>query len=227
MGIVPNPLSVIFSIYNDTHFNGIIKRMKSFKILLISLVLTSCSTGTLSLKSTPDKAQVKVVDPDGEIRSLGETPVSIPLNQVFQNGAYVQLIVESSGHNPEKVLLTKPQIETSYNLSFKLNKETQDLDAMKTIDNLERIAVEIANAQRLMYAKRSEEAETILKRVVDEFPAVSVGYDMLGNIYYMKNDYRQALKYYETALELNPTNLERKRVVEKIKGMTRSTGREE
>ncbi len=53
--------------------------------------------------------------------------------------------------------------------------------------------------------------------LIDEYPEVSVPYDLLANIYYLSNNTSKALFFYEKAKGLSPSNSQREYLINKLK----------
>jgi tetratricopeptide (TPR) repeat protein len=70
---------------------------------------------------------------------------------------------------------------------------------------------------RLLNEKKTEEAIEIFKLNTIAFPESSNGFDSLGESYYKTGDIASAIKCYEKALELDPTNLSSMNMIKKLK----------
>jgi tetratricopeptide (TPR) repeat protein len=62
--------------------------------------------------------------------------------------------------------------------------------------------------------KRYDEAEKILKEVIDKDASILESYDSLGYIYYKKGDLQKAKENFEKILELDPLNIKAKNSLE-------------
>ena len=81
----------------------------------------------------------------------------------------------------------------------------------------EKLAIGIAKANGLISKKRLDEAQIVLNGLIQEFDKVSVCHDLLGNIYYLKRDLKQAYFHYKKSLQLNPDKIETQQIVQKLK----------
>jgi len=190
--------------------------MNKFYFLLLVLVLSSCGHGKLEFESFPGKVQVSVVRNDGQIKSLGETPLDIDMNKIFFNDGAVKLLFTKSGYRDEVVYLTKPALRSNIKISTNM-KEADSAKEIISNQKLEKLSNKIAEAQKYSYSKNYQRAEGILLNLIDEYPEVSVPYDLLANIYYLSNNTSKALYFYEKAKVLSPSNTQREYLINKLK----------
>jgi TolA-binding protein len=195
---------------------------KTFKLKLINLAVVSflifgCSSaGSLSVKSNPSQAVVKLSGDDGEIRELGKTPLALNFSEVFVNSKNVKLIIEKRNFETEKIIISKPPIKTNYNISVSLIRDSTTDSQIENQKRLEKVATKVAEALMKIQKKKLREAESLLMRLVDEFPNISVVFDLLGNVYYMMGDKVAAKAQYLKADSINPNNFERKKVIQRL-----------
>jgi tetratricopeptide (TPR) repeat protein len=71
---------------------------------------------------------------------------------------------------------------------------------------------------RLMELKRLDQAIEIFKLNVEAFPQSANVYDSLGEAYFNAGNNELALKNYEKAVELDPTNANAAQVVKRLRG---------
>lgn len=188
--------------------------------LAILLTFFGCAQGEISIQSLPSDAEVSVVEPDGKIKSLGKTPFNVKLEQVFRPGTqFSQIKVAKDEHYPETMVLTKSTMPVSYELSVALQRQLQDPKALEANSRNERVAQQIAQANNYINTKRLFEAEQLMTKFVQDFPHISVGHDYMGNINYLKKDFKRAIYHYEKALQINPENVETRAMVERLRGM--------
>lgn len=193
--------------------------MKIRKNILFVLMMTfvGCSgSGMLSVKTNPSVATVKLSDESGEIREIGNTPLSVNFNEVFAGSKNVKVIIEKSNFESEKIILTRPEIKTDYNLSVDLKRDRSAESQIENLKTLEKVAKNIAEALKKIQERRFKDAEGQLLRFIDEYPSISVSYDLLGNVYYMMGDRQAARAQYLKADSINPNNFERKRVIQRL-----------
>lgn len=186
--------------------------------LFILFTFVACSSsGKLSVKSNPSDATVKVYEQNGDIKEIGRTPLSINFDEVFSRSKNIKLIIEKQNFASEKIILTKPAIQTNYDISLSLIRDESSSSQQETQKKYQIIATRIAEAYEKIQQKNLRAAESILARFLEEFPNISVGYDLLGNVYYIMGDKDAALSQYLKADEINPNNFERKRIIDRLK----------
>ena len=112
--------------------------------------------------------------------------------------------------------MIKPPIKTNYNISVSLIRDSTTDSQIENQKRLEKVATKVAEALMKIQKKKLREAESLLMRLVDEFPNISVVYDLLGNVYYMMGDRVAAKAQYLKADSINPNNFERKQVIQRL-----------
>lgn len=195
-----------------------------FSLLFCLASVYSCSTPSqYKFISTPADADVSVVDQTGISTVLGKTPLSINESDVFKgSNRYSQVKIKKDSYTEQEVVLMKPLFgaDTTVNVQLKKDENVQNIGE-QTITQ-EKVASAIARANGLIQSKQFVEAEVVMTNFVEQFPSVSVGYDYLGNINYLQKKYAKALKFYTRADSLNPTNAERKVIVERIQNLVKT-----
>jgi tetratricopeptide (TPR) repeat protein len=189
--------------------------MKGIYLVLI-FVLISCGHGQLEFQSFPEKVDVSVVEKDGQIKKLGQTPLDIDMENVFFSDGAVKLVFTKIGYRDETVYLTKPALKSRVKISTKM-QEANSAKEIISNQKLEKLSNKIAEAQRYSFSKNYKRAESILLNVIEDFPDVSVPYDLLANIYYLSNNTNKALHFYEKAKGIAPGNPQRDYLINKLK----------
>ena len=188
--------------------------------IFLTAFLYGCAQSELLIQSIPPEAEVSVIDEEGKIRSLGKTPLKLPSNDLFKSGTgFSQIQLAKENYQEQTLVMSKSSMPTSYEISVSLKKSATDPKSLEMNSKNEKIAQQIALANSFIMSKKFFEAEQIISRFVHDYPHISVGYDYMGNIYYLKKDYKRALYYYEKGLNINPENLETKDMVTKLKSI--------
>ncbi len=188
-------------------------------LIMISMmisILLSCSSGQLNISTVPEKVSVKIREEDGQIRDLGTSPVKMESSDFFKASNYIQLVLSKDGYDNEKIVLIKPPLDGSISLSVELIKSSSGVEKALSSAELEKLATLVASSQQLFYAKKYSETEVSLKKLIAEFPDVSLSYDLLGNVYYLQNQREKALGMYKRADQISPRNIERNRMIDKL-----------
>ena len=187
--------------------------MKTISWLAMALILGSCASGpSLKIKSVPEGATVSAVESDGSTRSLGKTPMET--SEGMQS-----LVIEKEGYESSRIFVGRIQSQ-HYEYSVKLTAKAEDPKVTDIKSRHERLAKSIAKANNLINNKKYVEADLLLVNLTNDYPYVSVGYDLLGNISYLQKDFRRAIGYYQKSLELNPENIETKQVLDRLRSMS-------
>lgn len=193
--------------------------------LCLLVFMVSCSSPSLiRVISTPEDAQVSVVDTNGTAVVIGKTPLASNESDVYKgNNRYSQLRISKDSYQSQEIVLMKSTngSETTVNIQLQKDASTQNLGEQTA--NQEKVASAIARANGLIQSKQYVEAEAVLVNFVEQYPGISVSYDYLGNLNYMQKRYQKALKYYNKALSLNPQNAERRSIVEKLQNIVKSS----
>jgi tetratricopeptide (TPR) repeat protein len=188
------------------------------RLILLSLslsvfILGACSSrSSIKLKSTPEEAVVSAVETDGSFRIIGKTPLET--SESMQS-----ILIEKEGFESARIFIGRLNSQ-NYEYSIKLTPKADDPKLTDIKSRYERLAKSIAKANNLINKKRYVEAESLLINLTNDYPNVSVGYDLLGNISYMQKDFRKAINHYQRSLELNPENSETKQVLDRLRSMT-------
>jgi tetratricopeptide (TPR) repeat protein len=190
--------------------------------LILLLVLMSCaSSSRVKISSTPDKAEVKVTTNDGETKSLGTTPLEIDGREIYANASRMSMLhVSKEGFETQNIFIAQDSNQENYNINVKLKTRSEDAKGLEIKARQEKLAKNIAVSNNLINKKRFEEAARVLITITQDYPYVSVSYDLLGNISYLQRDFRAALNYYQKSYQINPENAETKMMIDKLKTMT-------
>ncbi len=183
--------------------------------VFIGFISIACSTGKVKVESFPLKAQVSLVNENGQITSLGNTPLEVSSSKVYKHQEFVKVLISKNGFEAKEIYISKPLLSSTQNLSANL-KPIQETKKLFQDARLEEVSLKIAEAQKLGFLKEFKKAENILLGLVDEFPELSVPNDLLANIYYLTHKKDKALYYYKRADELSPGNSQRSRIIYKL-----------
>jgi tetratricopeptide (TPR) repeat protein len=178
-------------------------------ILLVTLLLSQLAwTKELIINSTPDKAEVRIVPlSGGEGRKAGETPFKIPVTEAsgsYANGADLFIIeVQKEGYEPYRLVVPE-FIKSDLNIDIILNQRS-DWDTLKKID---KGVTDLFEVQRMIRSRNYDGAIKKIDEVEKYLPKLSVTKELQAAAYYMQNDYKRALDYYQQAYAANTENLD-------------------
>jgi tetratricopeptide (TPR) repeat protein len=188
---------------------------------LMILVVTSCSNiSKVKITSSPEKAEVTVNTNDGETKTLGYTPLEVSGRDIYANSSRMSVVnISKEGFENQKIFIAQDSSQENYNINAKLKLKSEDLKSQDIKSRQEKLAKSIAVSSNLINSKKYDEAERILLTITQDYPFISVSYDLLGNIFYLRRDLKNALNFYERSYQLNPENNETKSMIDKLKGM--------
>lgn len=191
------------------------------KLVLMGFVLAGCATSpTVRLNSVPEGAEVTLHTNGNGVRSLGKTPLQLSGSDLDAGGGRLSsLMLMKEGHKEHQILLGRDRSGESYDILITLQPEAEDPKVLDARARQERLARLLVQAHSLTSAKRYQEAGQVLEGVLRDYPQVSVGYDLMGNVAYLQKDLKTALRNYERSLQLNPENGETRQMVGRLKGM--------
>lgn len=189
---------------------------KVFRLVFL-ISLTSCATESLHIKSFPDKATVSIQEKSGQIVDLGETPLDLNPVDVFHSGNLANITLSKAGYKDENLYLSKNDIPTEMSISYKLKREeAQSNQSVVNSQIIQGIASKIAEAQRNSFNKNYVKAEVLLKQILEDYPELGVGHDLLANIYFLTNSKSKALFHYKKAKEFSDTSVQRNQMINKL-----------
>jgi tetratricopeptide (TPR) repeat protein len=159
----------------------------------------------LKLKSDPPGAIINIRDLGGvQNIKIGNTPYEGNLLDLASNYAksnFFLIVIEKDGYESQSILLSdllKSDIELSINLIPK--------DDILHFRKIEKSINDIFESQRLMRAQQYDEAITLLKRVEQEQPKISIIPELVGSAFYLKKESKASLTWFEKAYRMNPEN---------------------
>ncbi|MBC99081.1 MAG: hypothetical protein CME63_15175 [Halobacteriovoraceae bacterium] len=188
-----------------------IKKIKLF--VLILLLLSSCAGEKVKVTTFPDKATVSIQEKNGQIVDLGVTPIELNSSDVFQSQNMAQVILSKDGYLSERLYLSRSDIPTEVSVSQKLKREDVSDQAALNSRILHSVASKIAEAQRNSFNKNYIKAELLLKQILEDYPELGVGHDLLANIYYLTNSKSKALFHYRKAKQFSDDSVKRDQMI--------------
>ncbi len=192
------------------------------KMIPIGLMLLASCTSSTSIKitSSPEGANVSARGSDGATRVIGKTPLKIESSELSQSeGRITSLSVSKEGYQEQLILLGRDRGKENYDINIRLQGQIEDPKILDAKSRQEKLAKSMVQAHNLITGKRYDEARSLLTTIVQDYPHISVGYDLLGTLSYLQKDLKSALSYYERSLQINPENFETKQMVDRLKGM--------
>ncbi|MBF0441873.1 MAG: hypothetical protein HQK54_08220 [Oligoflexales bacterium] len=215
--------------------------MKSVLLTPFIMCMTGCaSIGTLTVTSTPEKSDVIVINSNNNRTVIGQTPLDISLDRVFDSGDrdYARITVLKEGYFENSVVLPRSSFTSRHRVNFNLiplanstasggmsEEAAKKLDQCKEIsrESMNRLSEGIASTQATILRGDYDVANVKLGQLISEFPHVSVLYDLQGNVFYLQKQYVKALRAYETSLVINPKSVETAIIIQRLREITGRT----
>ncbi|MCB0386745.1 MAG: hypothetical protein KDD43_15230, partial [Bdellovibrionales bacterium] len=151
---------------------------------------------------------------------MGQTPLNLEGESVSnRKGKFVTFTLKKEGYQTETVILPTSRFGADLNLTSKLEEYKLSLQCRDQNNAIQKVSRGTASVQYLMKAGRLTEALSQVDILLNEFPGVSVLYDLKGNVLYLTKDLSGALAAYDKSVELDPTNADTQRIRTKIRGI--------
>jgi hypothetical protein len=191
--------------------------------LLLGLLLASaCASGgaRFEVKTTPEGAEVAIVRPGGGgTIPLGKTPLFLTPEQVPDVGGKLLTVqIRKEGFQTENIILPEGSNGGLALLTFQLRESGISTATGKVNEVAQNeLARGIAQIHRQVSRKNFDDAIRTLDNLLAKHPRIATLYDLLGGIHYLRKDSGRALDAFKRSLELDPSNAETSRFVEKLR----------
>lgn len=193
--------------------------MKNVYILILFAVLTACSSHELKISSEPKGAKV-FIKSDKEKTEIGITPMM--LANEYKNTDSYQFIIEKEGFLPQSVIIEKRSFNSEAEVFANLKKiETLEvqLNDPNVKGELQKVTRKVASIQSELMRHNYTNAENMSKDLLISYPYFAVGWNLLGNSYYLQNKQSEALSAYKKAIEFEPDNEDTKNLIQSIENI--------
>lgn len=202
-----------------------LEQFRAFIIILLIILLQSCTSTMIRIESVPEKAEVSVSILGGNKRQvLGVTPLTQTEIPAEFKGVPVTIEIAHPGYLTETIIVPDVSglnIDLRKNLTSVENATSQEKAAR--IEKLNRSIDLIFDAVNKAQMNNKEGALKTLAEVKTRQPDLSATYEIEGNIYMMSGDYKSALTAYSEAIKYNPDQInliQMKARLEKLLGVT-------
>lgn len=185
---------------------------------MLFLILCACSTSNIRVESQPEGADVYVTVNGQTAKKVGVTPLNVQENQINFGNDPFQLSIIKDGYTTEHILSPATTFSRNSNVQVRL-KEVSNSKQSATDDVLQKVSSQVAYTQSLIITRDYEGAERTLLNILPQFPNVATFHELLGNVYYLKKDLQKAHSSYRKALDLNPSNTDTVRMIQRIEGV--------
>ncbi|MCJ8278043.1 MAG: tetratricopeptide repeat protein [Bdellovibrionales bacterium] len=154
-----------------------------------------------------------------KLKKLGVTPMDLKSDQF--DGDSIHLVIQKEGYKPQSVLFEKRTLSSKGEIFTQLTEGSKDrgiasINHSEMNQKVERVGRSIANIQSHLLKRNFQSAENMAQSLVTEFPYFAVGWNLLGNAYYLQNRHTEALEAYYKAAEYDPDNLETQTLINRI-----------
>ncbi len=191
--------------------------------LLAGGVLSACASNNFKVLSTPAQSEVFLeVASSGEKKSLGQTPLEIPISQLSEmvgpetaNGEFLTIVVEKQGFVPQRLALPHSQFGT---LVTQLDVKLKEGDSSKQITMAEEILNRFFLAQKFTLNKEYVRAQSEIDKILSVAPNFARAYSMRASIYFVQGNLPESLKWYESALKQDPQMEDAIKMIARING---------
>jgi len=192
--------------------------LKTLTLTLLLIAVACSSSGIVKISSVPEGATVAANSTTGT-KIIGKTPLQLDASSFPGEGRFNSLTLTKDGHRDQHILLGRDRGSENYDISVNLQTQGDDPKVMDARSRQERLAKLLLQGHALTAAKKFQEADRVLGTLLQDYPHVSAGHDLMGNLAYLQKDLKTALVHYERSLQINPENGETKQMVDRLKGM--------
>jgi len=194
---------------------------RTFIILFLFILcgaITNCSSQSLRVQSSPEGADVTVLNSNRSPQKMGKTPIELSSRtnpEIFSDAFQIQ--VSKEGYQPQAVLV--PKLATTGGtgrVSFNLEDTTLPKVCQVQEDAFNEMARGVAEVSTFVQRKKYGEATSLVQALLTKYNGVSVLYDLQGNIFYLQKNLARALDSYKKSNSLSPNNPQTLRMISRI-----------
>lgn len=175
----------------------------------------------MTISSEPVGADVVIVDDSGREDKLGQTPLNLTPEMMdrFPTNSW-RMSLNKPGFVKDQLFIETKTFRELGRISVKLTPEAnwkeayQDMNAYKYLNDVSGMSAEIQAATvKGDYGK----AESLATSLVTRYPKLSVGWNLLGNIYYLQKRIDKAVESYQKSLAINPDDQGTRGILDRIR----------
>ncbi len=191
-------------------------------IALILLAACATSQPDLSIQTEPTGADIFYMNEEGREEKLGTSPLTLndQMMSKFQTENW-RIGINKKGYVREQVFLETKMFKELGRISVRLLPEAnwseayQDTNAYKYLNDVSSVTAEIQGAT---VKGDFPKAESLAQSLVTRYPKLSVGWNLLGNVYYLQKRVDKAIESYQKSLDVNPNDEVTKSILERLRG---------
>lgn len=190
-------------------------------VLFTAMFLVGCASGDLKVQSTPEQADVFLSYDGEQPEKIGQTPLRLDQRLSTSNRArYAKIEIRKDGYKTESVLIPLNSVKSTVEISTRLDEARLPEQCQNQTAAVEKISKGIADSQSMVKSGNLQGALARLTALINEYPNITVLHDLLGNVHYISKNLDAALTSYQRSLNLDPTNADTQRMVNKIREIT-------
>lgn len=167
-----------------------------------------CSSVPFKVVSEPDQAEVFITDSEGVEKLLGLTPLTKTKKEMEaflgknSAGELVNFIIKKDGFKRNDILIPlNAGGSLGTQISLTLSETTSSSDELNTAKD---IIDQLFRAQQYARTKQLERALIEVDKLLEKFPKFERAMTMKAAILYGQGQFKESLKWYEGAVDVNP-----------------------
>lgn len=171
------------------------------RILLVSLLVCSCTTGSLyRFQSQPSEASVFYQN-GAEKVMIGLTPIDYTKSALPTASSFT-LVFEKEGFDPREVVVSPT--DNSQTIISTVLKQSKDVNSDASLKRVRTVLTKFFEVQELISRRKFVDALALLTKIEDAESSLPEVHVMRGSIYMLLNDTVQAKNSWEKALKIDP-----------------------
>lgn len=199
---------------------------QSFLVCFMGLALVACGSLSLKVDSSPSEADV-ILHTENSSQKIGVTPLDLNAAILRDLPDGFVLEISKAEHIQQKVMIEKRSLSSRGKVSVKLqpaSKTEAKINDPDVKNVIESIARQVSLIQSSLLKSEFVQAEVLTKSLLATYPNFSVGWNLLGNNYYLQGRYGDSVTAYQKALTLDPQNQETQTILNKLNRSPASGG---
>lgn len=180
------------------------------------LILSACASRQVYVESDPVGADLFVFTPGQAPKKVGQTPYILTDKDIPDRSSPIQVQAAKEGYQTLAVVIPSSVSGHLGKLSLKLDTLSLPNQCLNQTEALNRVARAVAEAQSLIKSRQYDLAEKIMSELIVAYPGLSLVYDILGNIYFLRREFDKSLTAYKKSRSLAPENAKTQRMIKQI-----------
>lgn len=184
-------------------------KIKALVLMTATLSLYGCASFSFKVVTDPDQAEVFIVDSGtNEPKTLGMTPLNKSGEELDEHlkgqnhpGGLVNIIIKKDGFKTKDIWVpVQAAGSLGAEIVLKLDPSDQEVEmrtAKELVDGL-------FLSQQFANTKQFERALIEIDKVLAAYPQFDRALSMKAAIHYARGEFEESLKWYESALAVNP-----------------------